>query len=176
MKTENKTFWENENIIATQDVAKHVSDFELFLFQKAKERSLNQGTVKTIKIFGCGTGREINPLAEFYNPLKIIASDISENMIAKCDYNLRQWHLNSVTETLVTDAKDYNLIDNYFDLVTMLNSMLTYVSEKQDRLTIFRNVFQILKPKATVIGTVHNQVGTPAKTLYFKIRSTFCFC
>ena len=53
--------------------------------------------------------------------------------------------------------------------------MLTYVPNRNDRLKIFENSFQILKPKATIIGTVHNQVGTPAKTYYFKLRNLFSF-
>jgi hypothetical protein len=32
-----------------------------------------------------------------------------------------------------------------------------------------------LKPKAIIIGTVHNQVGATAKTYYFKFRGLFSF-
>lgn len=175
MKINNKDFWEKEHIIQTQEVLKNASDFELFMFENAKKRYQEYSDIETVKIFGCGTGREIEAIAQFFHPNKIVASDISEKMIAKCQINLQQWNLTSTTQTLVTDATKYHEPKHYFDLVTILNSMLTYVPNKQDRITIFKNSHQILKPKATLIGTVHNQVGTPAKTLYFKLRSLFSF-
>jgi len=175
MKIENKDFWEKDDIIATQEVLKKASDFEQFMFQNAVDRYSKIGTVKNIKIFGCGTGREIEAIAEFFNPIKIVASDISENMIAKCKENLKLWNIESITETLVGNAKDFNKVSDAFEMVTILNSMLTYVPVKEDRLTIFKNSLQILKPKATLVGTVHNQVGTPAKTYYFKLKNIFSF-
>lgn len=175
MKIENKDFWEKDAIIATQEVLKKASDFEQFMFQSAIDRYSAIGEVKNIKIFGCGTGREIESIAEFFNPDRIVASDISENMISKCIENLKIWNIDSITQTIVGNAKDFNKINNSFELVTILNSMLTYVPLKEDRLTIFKNSLQILKPNATIIGTVHNQVGTPAKTYYFKLKSFFGF-
>ncbi len=175
MKIENKDFWEKEAIIATQEKLKKAADFELFMFENAAKRYQPIGVIQAVKIFGCGTGRETESIAEFYNPTKIVVSDISENMILKCIENLKRWKLDSITETVVGDAKDYNKVSEVFDLVTLLNSMMTYVPLRKDRLTIFRNAYQILKPSGVVIGTVHNQVGTPAKTLYFKIKSLFSF-
>ena len=175
MKIENKDFWEKDAIIATQEVLKKASDFEQFMFQSAIDRYSAIGEVKNIKIFGCGTGREIESIAEFFNPDRIVASDISENMISKCKENLKIWNIDSITQTIVGNAKDFNKINNSFELVTILNSMLTYVPLKEDRLTIFKNSLQILKPNATIIGTVHNQVGTPSKTYYFKLKSFFGF-
>lgn len=175
MKIENKDFWEKQDIIATQEVLVKATNFEVFMFENARDRYRNVGEIKSVKIFGCGTGREIESIAEFFSPTKIVASDISENMIAKCKENLKQWKIDGITETVVGDAKGYNKVNNAFDLVTILNSMLTYVPKRNDRLKIFENSFQILKPKATIIGTVHNQVGSPAKTLYFKLRSLFSF-
>lgn len=173
MKIENKDFWEKDTIIKTQEVLKQASDFEMFMFEKAKNRY--QSKVDGIKIFGCGTGREIESIADFYKPSRIVASDISENMISKCQENLKLWNIDSITETVVDDATQYNKEIEAFDLVTILNSMLTYVPLRKNRLTIFKNSFQILKPKATLIGTVHNQVGSPAKTYYFKLRNLFSF-
>lgn len=173
MKIENKDFWEKDTIIKTQEVLKQASDFEMFMFEKAKNRY--QSKVDAIKIFGCGTGREIESIADFYKPSRIVASDISENMISKCKENLKLWNIDSITETVVGDATQYNKEIETFDLVTILNSMMTYVPLRKNRLTIFKNSFQILKPKATLIGTVHNQVGSPAKTYYFKLRNLFSF-
>ncbi len=175
MKIENKEFWEIDSVIATQEVLKKSSAFEIFMFENAKKRYSSFGDIKTIKIFACGTGREIESIAEFYNPNKIIASDLSENMIKKCNENLKTWKIDSITETLVINAKDYDFETNKFDLVTILNSMLAYVPLKSDRLRIFKNAYQILKPNATIIGTVHNQIGTPTKTFYFKLRNLFSF-
>lgn len=175
MKIENKDFWEKQDIIETQEVLKKASDFEMFMFENAKIRYQNKGKIEAIKIFGCGTGREIESIAEFFQPSRIVASDISQNMIAKCNENLKVWNIDTITETVVGNAIDYNKTSNTFDLVTILNSMLTYVPNRKDRLKIFENSFQILKPQATLIGTVHNQVGTPAKTYYFKLRNLFSF-
>ncbi len=175
MRIENKDFWEKEAIIATQEKLKKAADFELFMFENAAERYQSIGEIKAIKIFGCGTGRETEAIAEFYNPTKIVVSDISENMILKCIENLKLWKLDSITETVVGDAKNYYKVSAAFDLVTLLNSMMTYVPLRKDRLTIFKNAYQILKPSAIIIGTVHNQVGAPAKTLYFKIKNMFSF-
>lgn len=175
MKIENKDFWEKQDIIATQEVLIKASDFEMFMFENAKVRNQDNGKIEAIKIFGCGTGREIESIAEFFKPSRIVASDISQNMIAKCNENLKLWNIDTITETIVINATDYNKKANMFDLVTILNSMLTYVPNRTDRLKIFENSFQILKPNATLIGTVHNQVGTPTKTYYFKLRNLFSF-
>lgn len=175
MKIENKEFWEIENVIEVQDKNKAATNFELFMFEKAKELFASTGVIKTIKIFGCGTGREVEQIASFYKPSQIIASDISENMIEKCKENLKEWKIDSITEAIVINAKDYNKVENKFDLVTILNSMLTYVSEKKDRVEIFKNSYQVAKPSGVLIGTVHNQEGSLLKTVYFKVRNLLSF-
>lgn len=176
MKIENKSFWERNDIIATQEVLKLISNFEQFMFEKSLKRYDKIGKIKHIKIFGCGTGREIKGIATYFEPSKILASDISENMIEKCKQNLKKWNIDAITKTVVGDAKDFNKVTSEFELVTILNSMLTYVPLRDDRLTIFKNAHQILVPEGILIGTVHNQVGTLAKTFYFKLRSFFSFC
>ncbi|MEC4004390.1 class I SAM-dependent methyltransferase [Flavobacterium sp. SUN052] len=174
MKIENKEFWEKSNIISTQEKLKKASDFEVYMFEESQKR-YQPNEIKSIKVFGCGTGREIESIAEYFNPTEIVASDISQNMIEKCKVNLKLWKIDSITETLVGDAKEYNKVNNKFDLVTIFNSMMTYVPERKDRLSIFKNSYQILKSNGTLIGTVHNQVGSPTKTLYFKIKNLFSF-
>jgi ubiquinone/menaquinone biosynthesis C-methylase UbiE len=175
MKIENKEFWEIGNVIDVQDKNKAATNFELFMFEKANKIYASIGSINTIKIFGCGTGREVEQIANFFKPSKIIASDISKNMIDKCNENLKEWKINSITEAIVIDAKDYNNVENQFDLVTILNSMLTYVSVKKDRVQIFKNAFQIAKPNGVLIGTVHNQEGSFLKTSYFKLRNLLSF-
>ncbi len=175
MKIENKDFWEIDNVIEVQENMKKSAEFEIFMFKKAKEIYSKVGDIKSIKIFGCGTGREIETIENFFKPSEIIASDISSNMIEKCNENLKKWKVDSVTKTLVIDAKDYNKVENKFDLVTILNSMLTYVVKKQDRIDIFKNAYKIAKPNGVLIGTVHNQEGTFLKTTYFKLRNLFSF-
>ena len=174
MKIENKDFWEKDDVIATQRLIK-IADFERFMLDRAKLLYSDLGTIKSIKIFGCGSGREIESIADFYKPNKIVASDISENMIARCNENLKLWKIDVITETVVINATEYNTTSDSFELVTILNSMLTYVPERKDRLSIFKNSFQILKSKGILIGTVHNQEGVLLKTSYFKIRNWFSF-
>lgn len=175
MELDNKDFWEKSTVVVSQDKMKKSSDFEVFMFQNAKERYQNIGPIQSIKIFGCGTGREIESIAEYFNPTQMVASDIAENMIAKCDENLRMWNLDSITETLVIDAKEYDKVADEFDLVTILNSMMTYVTDRYNRITIFKNARQILKPNGVVIGTVHNQEGTFLKSTFFKLRNLLSF-
>lgn len=175
MKIENKLFWEKETIIATQDISKNISNFEAFLFEKAKERYAKVGLINRVKVFGCGTGREIKSINELFHPTQIVASDISENMILKCRENLKLWDIDAKTETIVCDAYEYTQESNPFDMVTLLNSMLTYVPERKNRIGIFKNTLRILNKDAVVVGTVHNQIGIQKKTLYFKVRNLFSF-
>lgn len=174
MKIDNKDFWEKEDIIATQRLKK-LADFEQFMLERAKVFYSIVGAIQNIKIFGCGSGREVESIAEFYKPSRIVASDISENMIAKCKENLKLWNIDNITEAVAINATEYNQVLESFELATILNSMMTYVPEKKDRISIFRNSFQILKPKGVIIGTVHNQEGVLSKTLYFKVRNGFSF-
>lgn len=174
MKIENKDFWEKDDIIATQRLKK-IADFEHYMLEKAKKLYSGLGVITNIKIFGCGSGREIESIADFYKPTRIVASDISENMIVKCNENLKVWNIDAITETVAINATEYNKVSNSFELVTILNSMMTYVPERKDRMAIYKNSFQILKPKGIIIGTVHNQEGVFAKTMYFKVRNLFSF-
>lgn len=171
MRIENKDFWEIDDIIKTQRLKKS-SDFELFMFENSKKRKEN---IEAIKVFGCGTGREVESIAEVFNPKRIVASDISENMIAKCNLNLKEWKIDHITETFVGDATNYTSVTSEFDLVTILNSMMTYVPIRKNRIQIFKNSHKALKDNGVIIGTVHNQIGTLAKTMYFKLRGVFSF-
>lgn len=176
MKLENKDFWEKETVIATQDQENSsASDFEIFMFDQAKERQKKTRIIEKIKIFGCGTGREINETAKYFAPKEITASDISNNMITKCNSNLKLWNIDAITQTIVGSAIDINIKKNSFDLVVIFNSMLTYVSRKADRQAIFNKSYSVLKSEGVLIGTVHNQEGVLAKTYYFKIRNLFSF-
>lgn len=175
-KTTNKSFWENPNVIKTQNQIKTIlADFELFMFTQAKKRQEGIRNIRNIKIFGCGTGREINEAVKFFQPDSVTASDIAENMIIKCNENLDLWGIKNIVTTKVGNAKDIEEPENTYDLVTFLNSILTYVPEKKDRLAIFKAANYILKPSGVVIGTVHNQIGTFKKTAYFKIKALFPF-
>lgn len=173
MKIKNKDFWEKNDIIETQEISKSISNFEQFMFESSLKRYEKIGKIKKIKVFGCGTGRELEGIVKFYEPIRIVASDISENMIEKCNENLKVWNIDKITSTIVGDAKDFNKVGDDFELVTILNSMLTYVPVRKDRLTIFNNARQILVNDGVLIGTVHNQVGVFVKTMYFRLRGLF---
>ncbi len=99
MKIENKDFWEKENIIQTQEVLQKASDFETYLLNRAEEKFSKFGKIKNIKVFGCGTGREVESIAELLKPDFILASDISENMITKCNQNLIKWGIDLIAKT-----------------------------------------------------------------------------
>ncbi|MCK0125034.1 class I SAM-dependent methyltransferase [Gelidibacter sp. F2691] len=173
MIIKNKDFWENEEVIKTQDAIKIASIYERFLFETAKNRLSNARRIDSVNVYGCGTGRDIKIVEEFFAPKQIFASDISENMIVNCERNLSEWRINAKVQTFVQNAVDLIVPNEYFDLVTLLNSMLTYVAIREDRLKIFKNSYESLKNNGVVIGTVHNQVGRPLKTYYFKIKSVF---
>ena len=174
-KIANKDFWEKEEIIKTQEVVESAADYEYFLFEKANSKKSENQKITKIKIFGCGTGREIKAIYDFFKPTTIFASDISENMIKKCQNNLMTWGIDGITNLSTMNAVEFRHSEVKFDLVTILNSMMTYVPVKKDRIKIFENSYSILAPKGILIGTVHNQTGTISKTLYFKVKKMFSF-
>ena len=170
MKVENKDFWESDAIIATQDKEVACSnDYEVFLYEKVATYLKNKSNLKA-KIFGCGTGREIPEVISYIGVDKVIASDIAENMIKKCNENLQKWGLSNQVETVVGDATIYDSKGVTFDVVTVMNNMMTYVIHKKDRDAIFNTAFKILNPDSCIIGVVHNQMGTPQKSIYFIVR------
>ena len=91
-------------------------------------------------------------------------------MIKKCDENLKNWNLSDKVETLVGDATVYDSKEDRFDVVTIMNNMMTYVIDKNDRNAIFNTTFKILNPNGCIIGVVHNQMGTPQKSIYFLLK------
>ena len=161
----NKSFWEKEEVIETQDLTETSSPHhEKYLMERVLNHYQSNGiTTATIKIFGCGTGREINEIHKTINPDHIVASDISENMIKTCKENLKLWNIENKVSLYVTAAQDFSG-ENKFETVTILNSMLTYVHKKEDRLTILSKAREILQENGCIIGTVHNQVGVFKKT------------
>jgi ubiquinone/menaquinone biosynthesis C-methylase UbiE len=147
--------------------------FENFLFEQAKIRfSNNNVTVNNAIIYGCGTGRDINEVVKFFGNIKISAYDISSNMIKKCLENIQLWRLSNI-ETTVCDVVNYPVQPSNYELSTILNSMLTYVPEKDERIQIFKNSYTSLKDNGVILGVVHNQVGVFTKTMYFKLRRVF---
>jgi ubiquinone/menaquinone biosynthesis C-methylase UbiE len=172
MKIENKDFWEREDVIHSQDkTVGGPSGHEAYLYKKTKSyfNDLNV-SIKKAKIFGCGTGREINGILKYLSIDSILATDISENMIKKGKQNIISWNLQDKVELQVVDATKFIAKGNSYELVTLMNSMLTYVKNIKDRYTIFKTAHDILIPKGVLIGEVHNQVGTPQKTIYFLLR------
>lgn len=172
MKIENKEFWEREDVIHSQNkTVVNTSNYEAYLYEKAKNYfSTINISVKFAKIFGCGTGREINGILKYVPIDAILATDISENMIKKGRENVISWNLQDKVKLEVADASKFTAKANSFELVTIMNCMLTYIQDRKDRYTIFKTAHDILSPKGVLIGVVHNQVGTPQKTLYFLLR------
>lgn len=174
MKIENKDFWEKQEVILTQDTpVPNSSDFEIYLYTKVLNHFKNGNQKLKSKTFGCGTGREIPEILKYTKFDYVLASDISENMISICNKNLKNWGVDNRVDTMVCNASDYKGSDNSFQMVTIMNSMLTYVKDRNERYAIFKSSHQILTDDGCIIGVVHNQEGAPLKTLYFLIRRIF---
>ena len=175
MKIENKDFWEREDIIHSQDKSVvNTSNYEAYLYEKTRAYFDNlKRSITKAKIFGCGTGREINSILKYVSINSIYATDIAENMIKKGKENILSWNLQDKVKLEVADAITFKADDNSFELITFMNNMLNYVKDKKDRKTIFKNSFAMLKQNGVLIGVVHNQVGTPQKTIYFFLRNLF---
>lgn len=170
MKVENKVFWENQDIIATQDQSVSSSaNYEVYLYEKVVDHLRSQKNLSA-KVFGCGTGREIPEIIKYIGVEHVFASDIAENMIKKCNENLINWKLTDRVVTEVADAAKFENKNYSFDVVTIMNNMLTYVTDRHQRNKVFKNSYEILKDKGCIIGVVHNQIGTPQKTGYFFMR------
>lgn len=173
MKIENKDFWEREDIIHSQDkTVGDTSNYEAYLYEKVKSYFSNLNvSIKKAKIFGCGTGREINGILKYLSIDSILATDISENMIKKGQENITSWNLQDKVRLEVADAITFKANDYSFELITFMNNMLNYVKDKNDRMTILKKSFSMLQKNGVLIGVVHNQVGTPQKTIYFFLRN-----
>lgn len=172
MKIENKDFWEREDIIHSQDkTVGDTSSYEAYLYEKVKSYFTNLNvSIKKAKIFGCGTGREINGILKYLSIDSVLATDISENMIKKGHENIISWNLQNKVQLEVADATKFTANAGSYELVTLMNCMLTYVKDRKDRYAIFKTANNVLVPKGVLIGAVHNQVGTPQKTIYFLLR------
>lgn len=172
MKIENKEFWEREDIIYSQDkTVADTSNYEAYLYEKASNYfSKKNIKVSYAKVFGVGTGREIHGILKYISIDKILATDISVNMIKKGIENIKNWNLHSKVAMQVSDATTFVAPKESFELVTLMNCMLTYVKNRNDRYKIFKTTYDILQPDGVLIGAVHNQVGTPQKTTYFLLR------
>lgn len=172
MKIENKDFWEREDIIQTQDKSvTSTSNYEAYLYEKAHRYfQKRKQEVKHAKIFGCGTAREIFGILKYISIDHITATDIAENMIKKAALNLKEWNLEKKVTLEISDAVKFKAQESSFELVTFMNCILNYVKDRSDRYIIFKTAHDILTPKGVVIGVVHNQVGTPQKTIYFLLR------
>ena len=175
MKIENKDFWEREDVIHSQDKSVgNTSNYEAYLYEKVKDyfNKIN-GSIKNAKLFGCGTGREIKGILNYLYIDAILATDISENMIKRGVENLKTWNLQNKVVLKVADATTFSAKADSYQLVTLMNCMLTYVKDRKDRYAIFNTAHSILVPNGVLIGVVHNQVGTPHKTIYFLLRRLF---
>lgn len=172
MKIENKDFWEIENVIYTQDYrATQTSDYEAYLYEKLAQLTAQNGVkIENAKIFGCGTGREILGLMKYFDLKRVLGTDISENMIKKGNINIKEWNLSEKVSLQVGDATQFSGQNESYELVTLMNSVLTYVDKKEDRYKIFKASNEILKSGGYIIGSVHNQSGAPLKTIYFFLR------
>lgn len=171
MKVEHKDFWGFDEVIGTQDrTIPSSSDYEVYLYNKAADHFKSAASGLRAKIFGCGTGREIPEVLKYTKCETAVASDLSENMIKKCDENLAAWGIADKVQTIVCDAASYRAPAGSFDVVTIMNNMLTYVVSRDERYKIFKNCHELLSDRGVFLGVVHHQKGSPQKTLFFLMR------
>lgn len=170
----NKNFWEDKGVIDHQNQNEpRAHRYEKYLYDLALEYvKSSDKEVENIKVFGCGTGRELPEINNTFKPNYIKATDISNNMIDGCKQNIKDWSINDIVETEVVAAEKFKT-NKFFNVVTIMTSMLTYVPNKSDRKIIFNIAYSILEDKGVVIGVVHNQVGRLNKTIYFRLRNLF---
>lgn len=172
MKIENSKFWNIQKVIQSQDKSvEYTNGYEKFLYEKVAQYAERQKIlIEKVKVFGCGTGREIKGILSALSVKTIKASDISENMIDRAKNHIKTWGIEDKVSLLTADAVTFKDVPESYDLVTLMSCMLTYVPEKKDRYSVFKTSYDILKKGGCVIGVVHNQVGTPQKTLFFWCR------
>ena len=177
MRKSYKEFWEIESVIKTpNNSVTNVSMHEKYLYSKVNEYFQKDKITNIVtKIFGCGTGREILAIYNELGNHKINASDISQSMINFCEKNVIEWGIDKDINLSVEDLISFENMKEEFNLVMLMNGVLTYITKKDDRHNIFKKIFNILGNKGCVIGVVHNQVGTPKKTIYFKLKSLLRF-
>jgi len=170
----NKKFWEDKGVIDHQNQIKpKAHGYEKYLYDLALDYvKSNDKEVENIKVFGCGTGRELPEINNTLKPNYIKATDISNNMIDGCEQNIKYWGIDDIVETEVIAAEKFKS-SKFFNVVTIMTSMLTYVPNKNDRKIIFDVTYSILEDNGVVVGVVHNQVGKFNKTIYFKLRKLF---
>ncbi len=170
MHLENKDFWNEADVIQSQDktVNPVLYPYERLMLEKlpfAAEAGLR------IQVLGCGTGREIPGIIEKFPNASIMASDIAEKMIDKCNENLKSWGLNnSQIDVKASSSEDLDEPSESSHLITTFTSTLTYILPVDNREKFFRNANRILKKDGYVVGVVHHRYGKLTKTLFFLIQ------
>lgn len=175
MKFENKDFWNQTDVILSQDKSERprLSFYEQILLQKLP---LKQKSHLIIQVLGCGTGREIPGILENFPNAKIVASDIAEKMIEKCFVNIDAWQLkNDQVKVLLSASENLDQPSSSSDIITTFTSTLTYVVPEATRHRFFSNANRMLKHNGYIVGVVHHRYGRLSKSLYFLLQSLYAW-
>lgn len=96
---------------------------------------------------GTGTARIPILILERNPKLKIIAVDLSENMLKVGKFNVEKNNLSSNIKLEIVDAKKLPYPDNYFDAV-ISNSLMHHIP---DPLPVLKEINRVLKSKAGIL-------------------------
>src|SRR3989344_2013968 len=149
-----------------KDISAHIiSQFSLtaaqeFYIRKAEEglwpseeavilKYFKQGA--TILDLGCGTGRTTIPL--FHMRYNVIGVDVTPAMIENATKIAEKKGF--FIKYQVGDATNLRFADNIFDGVFFSNQGWTQIFGKENRLTAFREIHRVLKPKGYFLFTTH---------------------
>lgn len=175
MKLENKDFWNQADVIHSQDRSVHpkLYSYEQILLDKLP---FDKNDHLIIQVLGCGTGREIPGILDHFPNSKITASDIAKKMIEKCNANLEAWQFRKdQVKVLVSASEKLDEPSASSDLITTFTSTLTYVLPVENRHKFLSNANRILKKEGYIIGVVHHRYGKLTKSLYFYLQNLFAW-
>ncbi len=120
------------------------------------------GRYERVLEVACGTGRGFLEIAKFTNE-KIIAMDLSVNMLKKAEMKIKKYHLNGKVDLLVGNAKHLPFNDNSFDV--LYNSYMFDLIDQNEMAGIVSEFRRVLKPGGKLV-LVNLSKNTERKIIY----------
>lgn len=170
--TSNEQFWTLPSSVKDQTYTEpHLRWSEQYLLDYAV-RTLNDrfGEVGLVHVVGCGTGRELPAIRKACPAARIVASDISPDMLDACRAGLNEWTRPPNITLKCSPAHLLSPADGLADLVVTFNNMLTYVTPASEREITFDAFRRVLRPHGLLIGVVHHRWGRVSKSLGFLVQ------
>jgi ubiquinone/menaquinone biosynthesis C-methylase UbiE len=126
-------------------------------------------SVKTLLDVGCGTGRDIVPLAE--KGLQILGIDTSKEYVNAAKEKLRSKGLIDKADLVIGDARALPFRHAFVDALVCMGNVLGDVGvKKQDRIIIIQEMIAAAKPEATFIIEFVHRYWKPADLLVWLFR------